>query len=164
MKVDRFREEQAFRQWWIWLLIGLVAALQWWGFIQQIMLGQPWGNSPAPDWMMALLWLLIGIGLPLFFVYLRLIVTVADEVIDIHYRPLTRRTIPMTEVTHSEARTYSPLREYGGWGIRGMGSNRAYNVSGDRGVELTLLDGRKVLIGSQRADALADAIAAARSG
>jgi hypothetical protein len=164
MTVDRFREEQAFRQWWVWLLIGLVAALQWWGFVEQIVMGQPWGNNPAPDWMMVLLWLLIGIGLPLFFVYLRLVVTVTDETIDIHYRPLTRRTIQIADVAHIEARTYSPLREYGGWGIRGWGSNRAYNVSGDHGVELTLVNGQKVMIGSQRTDALADAIAAARNG
>jgi len=164
MKVDSFREEQAFRQWWIWLLIGFVAALQWWGFVQQIVLGRPWGSNPAPDWMMVPLWLLIGIGLPVFFVYLRLIVTVTDEAIVVHYRPLTRRTIQVADVAHVEARTYSPLLEYGGWGIRGLGSNRAYNVSGDRGVELALVDGRKVLIGSQRADALADAITAARSG
>ena len=85
-----------------------------------------------------------------------------DEAVCIQYRPLTRRTIPIAEVTHFEARTYSPLREYGGWGIRGMGSSRAYNVSGNRGVELTLMDGRKVMIGSQRADELARAIAAAQ--
>jgi hypothetical protein len=134
--------------------------LQWWGFIQQIVLGRPWGNNPAPDWLMVLLWLVFGFGLPLFFLYLRLVVTVTDESIDIHFRPLTRRTIPMADVTQVEARTYAALREYGGWGIRGWGGKRAYNVSGDRGVELTLADGRKVMIGSQRADDLAQAIAA----
>lgn len=157
----RFREEQRFRQPWLWLLILFLVALQWWGFIQQIVLGQPWGNNPAPDWMMVLLWLVFGIGMPLFFLYLRLIVTVTDEAIDIRFRPLTRRSIPIIDVTHVEARTYAPLREYGGWGIRGLGGKRAYNVSGKRGVELTLVDGRKVMIGSQRADDLAQAIAAA---
>jgi hypothetical protein len=102
--------------------------------------------------------------MPLFFLYLRLIVTVTAESVDIHYRPLTRRTIHVADITHVEARTYSPLREYGGWGIRGLGSNRAYNVSGNEGVELTLFDGRKVLLGSRRAEELAQAIAAARSG
>ena len=111
---------------------------------------------------MVLLWLVFGFGLPLFFLYLRLVVTVTDESIDIHFRPLTRRTIPMADVTQVEARTYAALREYGGWGIRGWGGKRAYNVSGDRGVELTLADGRKVMIGSQRADDLAQAIAAER--
>ena len=158
----RFREEQRFHQPWLWLLILGLAALQWWGLVQQIVLGQPWGNRPAPDWMVVLLWVLIGIGLPLFFLYLRLIVTVTDESIDIRFRPLTRRTIPITDVTHVEARTYAPLREYGGWGIRGWGGKRAYNVSGRRGVELTLVDGGKLMIGSQRANELAQAIAAAQ--
>jgi hypothetical protein len=157
-----FSEEQRFRQPLIWLLIGFVALLQWNGFIQQILLGRPRGDRPAPDWFVVLFWLLFGIGLPLFFLYLRLVVTVTGESVDIHFHPLTRRTIPMAEITHFEARTYSPLREYGGWGIRGFGSNRAYNVSGDRGVELTLKDGRKVMVGSQRADDLARAIAAAQ--
>jgi hypothetical protein len=161
--LPRFREEQRFHQPWLWLLILGLAALQWWGFIQQIVLGQPWGTNPAPDWMMVLLWLLIGIGMPLFFLYLRLIVVVTDEAIDIQFRPLTRRSIPVTDVTHVEARTYAPLREYGGWGIRGIGGKRAYNVSGKRGVELTLVDGRKVMIGSQRAGELAEAIGAASS-
>ena len=162
MTLIRFREEQRFRQWWMWLLIGFLVALQWWGFVQQIVLGQRFGDQPAPDWMMVLLWLLFGIGLPLFFLYLRLIVTVTDESIDIHFRPLTRRTVPISDVTHVKARTYAPLREYGGWGIRGRRGNRAYNVSGDRGAELVLTDGRKIMIGSQRADDLALAIAAAQ--
>ncbi len=55
MASSKFREEQGFRQWWIWLILGLVVAVQWWGFIQQIVLGQPWGNKPAPDWLMVLL-------------------------------------------------------------------------------------------------------------
>ena len=70
----------------------------------------------------------------------------------------------MTEIVRLEARTYSALREYGGWGIRGWGGKRAYNVSGNRGVELTLKDGHKVMIGSQRAEDLARAIIEARGG
>ena len=50
----------------------------------------------------------------------------------------------MVDVAYAEARTYAPLREYGGWGIRGLSRKRAYNVSGNRGVELSLVDGRKL--------------------
>lgn len=159
----RFREEQVLRSWWMWLLIGLVAALQWWGFLQQIVRGKPWGNRPAPDWMMIILWLAFGIGLPFLFIYAKLIVRVTDAAVIIHFRPLTRRTIPLSEIAGIEARTYVPIREYGGWGIRGgLRGTRAYNMSGNRGVELTLADGRKVMVGSQRADELAQAIAQAQ--
>jgi hypothetical protein len=36
----------------------------------------------------------------------------------------------------------------------------AYNVSGNRGVEVELTDGRTVMVGSQRADELAGALRA----
>ena len=59
----------------------------------------------------------------------------------------------------AEARTYSPIREYAGWGVKGWSRQKmAYNVSGHEGVELTLTDGRTVMLGSQRADDLAQVI------
>ena len=159
----RFREDQFFRAPWLWLVIGAVAGLQWWGFYQQIVRGEPWGNKPAPNWMMVILWLVFGIGLPFFFLYMKLTVTVTNDAVDIRYRPLMRRTIPHVDIRSAEARTYAPLREYGGWGIRsGLRGTKAYNVSGNRGVELMLADGRTVLIGCQRADELAQAIASAQ--
>ncbi|MBW8868301.1 MAG: hypothetical protein JF610_13410, partial [Acidobacteria bacterium] len=45
------------------------------------------------------------------------------------------------------------------WGLRFGRRGRAYSISGNRGVELTLADGRRVMIGSQRADELAAALA-----
>src|SRR5690606_27576762 len=62
------------------------------------------------------------------------------------------------EIESAEPRRYRPLREYGGWGIRfGLGG-RAYNVSGDLGVQRVLRSGRRILIGSRDPDALATAI------
>ncbi len=76
----------------------------------------------------------------------------------LRYVPLTRRLIPFDEIERSEAVDYQPLRQYGGWGLRGLGSNRAYNVSGSQGVRLQLRNGDVVMIGSQRAAELALAI------
>jgi hypothetical protein len=51
------------------------------------------------------------------------------------------------------------VREYGGWGIKGWSfKSVAYNISGDRGVQLTLRDGRRIMLGSRRPDELAQAI------
>ena len=69
----------------------------------------------------------------------------------LRYIPLTRRLIQFDEIERCEATDYQPLRQYGGWGIRGLGSNRAYNVSGSQGVRLHLRSGDVVVIGSQRA-------------
>lgn len=153
-----FREEQRFRQVWIWVLVLGVAALQWWGWIQQILLGQPFGDNPAPDWMMWLFWILFGIGLPLFFFFLRLVVEVREDGVWLRFIPLTTRTIPFEEIERCEATDYQPVRKYGGWGIRGFANNRAYNVSGNQGVRLHLRNGQVVVIGSQRSQELALAI------
>lgn len=147
--------------WWVMLLVLGIAAMLWWGFIQQIVLGRPWGSKPAPDWMMWLFWLAFGIGLPLFFLRLRLIVDVFPEVVVIRYVMLTTRRIPTADIDSFRALTYRPLRDYGGWGVRGLGRRVAYNVKGNQGVELTLRDGRIVLIGSQEPQALALALTAA---
>ena len=69
------------------------------------------------------------------------------------------------ELSESYARRYRPIVEYGGWGIRwGFKGGRAYNISGNEGVQLVFKDGRRLLIGSQKADELAAAISAARHG
>jgi hypothetical protein len=73
--------------------------------------------------------------------------------------PFANRTIAPAQIARWEARTYRPIRDYGGWGVRFGPRGRAYNVSGNRGVEITLANGKRVLVGSQRADDLAAAIA-----
>ena len=158
----RFEERQYFRQRWIWLVVGLVAAIGWWAFIQQIVLGTPFGTNPGPDWLVLLLWLAVGIGLPLLFWWAHLRVSLTDQELIVRYVPFTERHIPLVEVMGARAREYDAIREYGGWGIRGSRDKRAYNVSGNAGVEVFLKDGRTVMIGSQRAQELERAIMDAR--
>ena len=157
-----FREVQNMRRvWWAMLLVGGVVALMWWGFWQQIVWGRPWGSNPAPDWMMWLLWLFVGIGLPLFFWIMKLVVEVRSDGVFIRFFPLTSRLIPYDQIAQVTAREYSPIGEFGGWGIRGIPSKSkkiAYNINGNEGVELMLEDGRTVMLGSQKAQELALAI------
>jgi hypothetical protein len=102
-----------------------------------------------------------------FFTVVQLRTSVGSDGVRVQVFPLMKtRRIPYGEIRCCWARTYRPIREYGGWGIRGLGSNRAYNMRGNEGVQLELVDGRRILIGSQRAGELAAAIrdAALRAG
>lgn len=143
---------------WVMLLIIGIAGMMWWGFFQQILLGKPWGSKPASDFWMWILWLIFGIGFPLSFYWMRLIVEVREEHLYIRFVPISRMEIPVTQIKTATTRTYSPLGEYGGWGIRGLSSRRAYSISGNRGVQLELIDGRIVMIGSDKPEALEMAI------
>ncbi|RJP31127.1 MAG: hypothetical protein C4536_08635 [Actinobacteria bacterium] len=157
-----FRELQRFGQWWIWSIIVAVAGFAWFTAVYQLFLGKPLGGRPAPDWILVLIWLLFGLGLPLMFISSKLMVAVRRDGLFYRYYPFHLHThrIAFSEIKKAEARTYSPVMEYGGWGIRyGWGGRgKAYNVSGNRGVQLELVDGRRVLFGSRKADELASAI------
>lgn len=156
-----FREVQPMRQvWWVMMLIAGLSLLVWWGFAQQIVLGQPWGTNPAPDWLLWLIWLIFGIGFPIAFMIMRLVVEVSERELVIRYIPLAKRNVLLSDIEKVEARTYRPLREYGGWGVRGTAHHRAYNVWGNQGVEIKLHSGDTIMIGSQKASELALAIEA----
>lgn len=158
-----YREVQRFRQvWWVMALVFGLAALQWWMFIVQIIRGVPVGNNPGSDALVIVIWLLFGVGLPLFFLGLHLEVVVYPDAVTIRFFPLAFRLIRKRDIILAEPLTYRPLGDFGGWGIRGWGGRVAYNVYGNQGVELTLVDGRRILIGSQHAVELAAAVAAGR--
>lgn len=54
-------------------------------------------------------------------------------------------------------RTYSPLGDYGGWGLPG---NLAYNVWGPHGLQLVFRSGNQLLLGTQRPAELLAVLAA----
>ncbi|MBN2020422.1 MAG: hypothetical protein JW749_09375 [Sedimentisphaerales bacterium] len=62
------------------------------------------------------------------------------------------------ELTECSSCTYNPIREFGGWGIRCGSKRHAYNINGNRGVQITLKDGKRLLIGSQKADDFSHAL------
>jgi hypothetical protein len=68
------------------------------------------------------------------------------------------RTIPWDQIRSVETRTYRPIRDFGGWGVRWVAKGIVYHARGNRGVRLILPDER-VLVGSQRPEELARAIA-----
>ena len=76
----------------------------------------------------------------------------------IHYRylPLLNhwRHWPWTEFRQVAPRTYSPLGDFGGWGIRGFPGNMAYNVWGSYGLQLVFQSGDRLLLGTQQPEKL----------
>ncbi|UCH85591.1 MAG: hypothetical protein JSW50_07875 [Candidatus Latescibacterota bacterium] len=130
---------------------------------KQLVVGEPFGDRPMGDTGLLVfgsLYILLGIALLYLYFAGRLVTEVRSEGLFIRYVPFHRAftQIPLDGVTSCEARTYKPIREYGGWGIRRGLGKKAYNVSGNQGVELQFEDGSKLLIGSNKASQLAAAL------
>jgi len=104
------------------------------------------------------LMILLGIGLSWLFYKMKLITEVSAEGVYINFSPLSHQVILFENIKNCRVRTYRPIREYGGWGIRFGRAGKAYNVSGSRGVQLQLKNGKGLLIGSQRPEELARVI------
>jgi hypothetical protein len=90
---------------------------------------------------------------------LRQTTTVAEGAVTVRFGPFYRMRIPFSEIANAEAVSYRPVRDFGGWGIRGFGRRRALNTRGNLGVLVTRADGSTVLIGSQKPRELLAALA-----
>lgn len=83
---------------------------------------------------------------------------VDDDGITIRTLFFINRRISYDEIVTAQSVVYKPLRDFGGWGYRIGPGGKAYNMSGNLGVQLVLTRERRVLIGSQKPDDLAAAI------
>ncbi len=163
--VPIFREAQQSKPLWVWavvlpgsiapgiLLLGLL--------IRQLHAGVPIGTRPMSNFGLAVTTfavLLLGAALLWLIAKWQLVVEVLPDGLFVHMRPFYRRTIAWADIESAQARTYRPLAEYGGWGMRGTRKNRALNLSGNRGVQLVLKGGDRLLLGSQDPEPLCAAI------
>lgn len=65
-----------------------------------------------------------------------------------------RTRIPLDRIRAMTSISYRPLRDFGGWGVRGAADGRMWSARGDRAVRLELEDGRTVFIGSDDPEGL----------
>lgn len=137
-----FAEKQRFTQWWFWLIILLVVAFAF--YYEESTLER-----------------VVALIIPLFLFILNLETEISQEGISVRFFPfhLKKKFFAWDEIAKAEVREYSPLLEYGGWGIRRGKSGRAYNVKGKMGLQLVLKNGKKVLIGTQKAEELKQILA-----
>jgi hypothetical protein len=154
-----FSERQRFLQTWVWALVMVVVIGVWAMALMQFVFDRPEDPSLANDIIVIVAWALAGVGIPVLFLVMRLETEVRGDGLYVRFFPfhLNPRKFAWADIAESRARRYDALREYGGWGIRWGKGGRAYNISGDRGLQLVLKDGKRWLIGSQKADELAAA-------
>ena len=147
-----FTEEQRFGQVWLWIaLVGMDVALFVSFFAQFLGPVPPRPSGPA-DLLVLCLVALLCLGITALFVSLKLITRVTNQEISVQFIPLHRKPVmfAFSDIREHSVRTYRPIMEYGGWGIkRGIGG-LAYNVSGNKGLQLVLKDGKRILIGTQK--------------
>ena len=163
--MNYFKEEQYFRQKLLWLVILFFPAFSLYGIYQQVIMGNIIGDKPLSDEGVITFSLIIGLGLPVLFWFMKLKLRVSPEGLHYQFFPIhiKERLISFKDIKNYKARTYSPIKEFGGWGIRFGFESKAYTGSGNKGLQIELTTGRKVLFGSQEHQALAKAMKKAQN-
>lgn len=94
------------------------------------------------------------------FYIMKLETKVSGEGLYIRFFPMhvSFRKFAPGDISECYPRQYRPIIEYGGWGIRYGREGKAYNISGNEGVQLVMKNGKKLLVGSQKHLELAEAI------
>lgn len=164
-----FTEQQKFPQIWLFVFIGVsnltVFIPLMYGFYQQIINGQPWGQSPMSDTGLIVLILVITAGIALinFIIFsARLETQIKDNSVYYKYFPFVWnwKLIYKDRITSFQIRTFRPVIEFGGYGYRKRPFKKmtALIMSGNNGLQLDLNDGRKLVIGTQKPNELGEAM------
>jgi hypothetical protein len=147
-------EERTGWAWWVHplILLTLIAAVL---PLRELAKGNI-GDAPGamPLWAAALSFL-VGIGIPagVYSLMGQLRTRITEEHIDIRwgYLEVIKKKIPHGDVEKAESVTYSPIAEFGGWGIRlGAKKKKAWTVKGNRALLLHLKDGTRFYLGSDK--------------
>jgi hypothetical protein len=160
-----FTETQKFRQWWIWFLLlftFIVAVVpQIYGCYKQLILGQQFGNNPMSNTGLLIAtgstFVIVSLVICLFF-WSRLETQIKEDGIYVRFFPyqIKHKHYLWEEIFKLYVRQYRPLTEYGGWGFRFGIYGKALNVSGDMGLQIEFTNGKRLLIGTQKADELTE--------
>jgi hypothetical protein len=149
--VTYFREEQRFRDSWLWLAIAIPMAFAFWA-----VLASPGAPVSAA---IAVVGIAVAVGALIGLAYLETTVTDVAVIVKFHGLWPTRR-IALRDIAEYAPMHYT-MWDSGGWGVHFGLAGLTYNVSGNEGVHFRLVNGSQVLVGSQRSAELAAAIAKA---
>ena len=149
-----YTETQRFTQWWLWLiLIG-----SWITMMYSIATVSP------PTTISFLISFVIGMLLPVLFWQMKLTTRITEVGIYVRFFPFhfKEKFFAWDTISASYVRTYSPLMEYGGWGIKYSfkGNGLVYNTAGNVGLQLNFKEGEAVLIGTQKGEEIKQVLAA----
>jgi hypothetical protein len=159
-----FMETQKIRQTWLWLVTIAAALLSVLPIAYEMYQQATDTGSPFADESLnisVLVILAIFIALLSLLYASRLESRIGSDGLNYRFYPfmIKFRRIAPEEITSWQVRKYSPLKEYGGWGIRYSTSRGwAYNVSGNMGLQLELVNGKRILFGTQKPEEISQAM------
>lgn len=155
-----FSEKQRFTQWWVWLILVAVSVMPFFGLYHEMQKPEPFADAATNTGL--ILSLVVIIPLVLLFMFMRLETQITESGLNVKFFPFhfKFREFAWEELQEIYVKEYSPIFDFGGWGLRYSlsGAGKAYNISGNQGIQIVFKSGKKLLIGTQKPEAAAAAL------
>lgn len=150
MKTE-FKEVQKFIQGWLWFLLIVIAVLPFYLLYKQLFNSENVGSEPMTNTVLVV-FSVFNSGIIGLFLLMRLQTEIDKKEIRMHYFPFVKKTFSWNEIKTAAVVDYGFV---GGWGIRLWTKyGTVYNTKGSKGLAIELLNGKKFLIGTQKAPEL----------
>ncbi len=152
--MENYYEVQKFNKWWMKLIIAVPIII----FIVGIALGKTQSEQGTPMLIASVVVIFVAV----LFYFTKLETRLDETGITIRFFPFQRvyYYVKWEELESVQVRKYNPIMEYGGWGLRySFRNGKAYNISGNQGLQLVLKSGKKFLIGTQKQSELTQYLA-----
>lgn len=150
-----FSEKQSFRQIWLWILLITIDLIHF-VTICTPYFTQSVNGIARTDLGETVFSAAILIFTTVLFYLMRLETVIKSDGIYYRFFPfqIKLKKISWEEISHAYIRKYNPIMEYGGWGIRNgfLRSGKAYNVSGNEGLQMIYTSNKRFLLGTKKAD------------
>jgi hypothetical protein len=142
-----FTEIQHFRQKWLWAILFTVTAVS--TYFSVI-------NQGLRSGLIVIL-LMTPILISLY--KAKLVTKIRDNKLSYQFYPfhLSEREINLDE-RKIEVTDYSPLKEFGGWGLRWRPGKIAFSVSGSKAIRINSDEGREIVLGTQKPEEVKEAV------
>lgn len=157
MEDQLFLEKQSFRQIWLWILLITIDLIHFVTIFTPYFTQSVYGIART-DIGETVFSAAILIFTTVLFYLMRLETVIKSDGIYYRFFPfqIKLKKISWEEISHAYIRKYNPIMEYGGWGIRNgfLRSGKAYNVSGNEGLQMIYTSNKRFLLGTKKANEL----------
>ncbi|UMB60445.1 hypothetical protein MHL31_15355 [Lutibacter sp. A80] len=154
MKV--FTEKQKFNQSLVYIGISICLIVVVLSIIHE---WKKFANESLGEQIAAIMGLIIILLVIILFTLLKLETKIDEYGVKYKFYPFhgSYKYISWSSIAKCYIREYSPISEYGGWGIKSSFKKKignAYTTKGSIGLQLILKNGKKILIGTQKKEEL----------
>ncbi len=150
-----FNETQRFDQWWLKLIFLALILFVGYSIYQWFFSNEAVGNVGPNDSFGQFIVIVSIFPILILFSFLKLRTEIDERGIQYQFLPFhfSTKKIAWTAIQNCYVRTYNPIMDYGGWGYRtSLGKGSAFNVKGNKGIQVELKSGKKILFGTQKED------------